>query len=398
MFKLSELPGHLSLRALGPVAAVPVKEALRAGLGALIGLLLASILASLLAPDQWAGLYLIAPFGATSVLLFAAPNSPLAQPWPAIVGNTVSALVTVGVCQLVHDPLLSIPLSVGLAIVTMALLRATHPPGGAVAITVAVGAERILADGLISGLYYALLPVALGTLVLVTVAVIYAHVTGRRYPLRQFAESNRNLTKDPVAVERIGLSEQELTDILSNYRQSLNLGVEDLARLISAAELQAASHRAGPETADHIMSRDLVTVLPDTPIHDVAALFVRHGFTSLPVVARDGEFRGVIFQLHMIKANLDQGGADQGGALSRIRRLGRPARPRIRQAADIMQVDLSTANADTPIAALLPQLAANGLDAVPIVDGPRIVGVVTQTDLIAALARQSLRPAAVDPA
>lgn len=38
--------------------------------------------------DMQFGLYLIAPFGATSVLLFAVPNSPLAQPWAAIVGNS----------------------------------------------------------------------------------------------------------------------------------------------------------------------------------------------------------------------------------------------------------------------------------------------------------------------
>lgn len=77
-----------SLRALGPVSAsAPLHEAARAGLGALIGMALAGLFAMSPRIDMQFGLYLIAPFGATSVLLFAVPNSPLAQPRAAIVEN-----------------------------------------------------------------------------------------------------------------------------------------------------------------------------------------------------------------------------------------------------------------------------------------------------------------------
>ena len=84
------------LRSLGPaVARVSLREALRAGVGALLGLGVTGLF--LLSPqvDLSLGLYLVAPFGATSVLLFAVPNSPLAQPWSAIVGNTVARAVIV---------------------------------------------------------------------------------------------------------------------------------------------------------------------------------------------------------------------------------------------------------------------------------------------------------------
>ena len=82
---------HSRFRALGPsIAAVPLREALRAGLGAALGLAVATGCALAFSPDLRLGIYLIAPFGASSVLLFAAPNSPLAQPWAAIVGNTVA--------------------------------------------------------------------------------------------------------------------------------------------------------------------------------------------------------------------------------------------------------------------------------------------------------------------
>ena len=93
-------------RALYPaIPASTHKEAIRAGLGALIGLGIAGFVLSFFDLHA-AGLYLIAPFGASSVLLFAVPNSPLAQPWSAIVGNSVAALAGVAVCYVIPDPVL----------------------------------------------------------------------------------------------------------------------------------------------------------------------------------------------------------------------------------------------------------------------------------------------------
>ena len=124
-------------------------------------------------------------------------------------------------------------------------------------------------------------------------------------------------------------------------------------------------------------------------MRDVAGLFAHHGFTSLPVVGEGGRFLGIIFQLHLIAS--DRRVQDAAGFLPRIRNrlLPHPGTPA--RAADVMEPAPPCARPDTPIAALLPQLAGNGMDAVPVLNGPRIVGIVTQTDLIAALARQSLR-------
>ncbi len=376
-------PTLQDLRSLGPVAAVPKRESLRAGVGAMLGLAAMMVAALAFSPENWNGLYLIAPFGACAVLLFAVPNSPLAQPWPTIVGNTVSAVVAIAVCRLVPDPMFSVPLAVAAAITAMALCRATHPPGGAVAMTVALGAEGILP----SGFSFALLPVAAGSLILVVVAALYAPLTGRRYPLRQFHDPNPNGTHDPEPVERLGLSEDELVEILSRYRQSLNLGVEDLARLVAAAELKAAGHRVAPQTTADIMSRDLVTVRPSSSLAEVTSLFVTHGFTSLPVVGEGDRYLGVIFQLHLIAGAI---GDPRTGIEKFMPWLPWPGRSRPKTAAGIMQTP-PVVKADTPIAALLPFLASSGSDAVPVLDDDRIVGIVTQTDLIAALTRQTLQ-------
>jgi len=377
------------LRSLGPaVARVSPREALRAGLGALLGLGITGLF--LLSPqvDMSLGLYLVAPFGASSVLLFAVPNSPLAQPWSAIVGNTVAAIVGVATCLLVADPALRIALAVGLAITATILCRAVHPPAGAVAMTAAMSPEAI--DHL--GFWFALTPIATGTTALVVLAALYAKLTGRHYPFRQFDTPGQHHTEDRAPSERLGLSEGELTELLERYRQSFNLGVEDLARLIGAAELQAASHHAGPLNAEDIMSRDLVTVASDTGLAQVAELFRRHRFASLPVVGADQRFLGVIFQIHLITRAREDAERLDRGFLPAFWRLVDLRREAPVTASDIMNVAGPRATRSSPIAALLPMMADGDVDAIPVLERGRIVGIVTRSDLIAALARQALRP------
>ncbi|MBU2937020.1 MULTISPECIES: HPP family protein [Pacificibacter] len=361
-------------------------EALRAGLGAFIGLALAG--AFILAPtvDLKLGLYLVAPFGASSVLLFAVPNSPLAQPWSAIVGNVVAALVGVAVCLIVQDPVLRIALAVGLAIAAIILCRALHPPAGAVAMTVAMSPDTVQE----LGFYFALMPIGIGTAILVLIAIAYGRMTGRHYPFRQFDDPNSYGTQDPEPMERLGLSEAELTDILDRYRQSFNLGVEDLARLIGAAELQVAANRSGPTVAADIMSRNLIAVAPDTPLTEIADLFRRHRFTALPVVGDNSRFFGVIFQIHLIdRAREDSLRLNRGFGKAMKRLLDRGREMPVR-ATDIMSVGGPRATADTPLSALLPQMADGAVDAVPVLERGQLIGIVTRTDLISALARKSL--------
>ena len=351
-----------ALRGLGPVTGgISIREALRAGAGAGVALGLVGLVLAASGVDLRLGLFLIAPFGATAVLVFAAPNSPLAQPWPATVGNAVSAVVGVATTLTIGQPALRAALAVGLSVALMIGCHAVHPPAGAVAMTAALSPETIQS----LGFRFVLAPVLVGTLLLVVLAAGYARLTGRRYPYRRFDAA-------PPPAARLGLDEDELTGILDRYEQSLNLGVADLARLIGAAELQAAGHRAGPLAAKDVMSRDLVTVNPETPLRDVAVLFDEYGFTSLPVTSDDGMFVGVVFQIHL------------------VRRLMRSNDVEL-CAADVMSAEPAVATPGTPVGALLPLLAESGCDAVPVLEGHTLVGIVTRTDLIAALARQTLR-------
>jgi len=96
---------RVSLRHLIPEAAsLSPRERLRSAGGALIGILATGLICRAALGSDSTLPILIAPMGASAVLLFAVPASPLAQPWSIIGGNLIAALVGVTLALLVPDP------------------------------------------------------------------------------------------------------------------------------------------------------------------------------------------------------------------------------------------------------------------------------------------------------
>ena len=85
-------------------------EQIRVSIGAVVGLLITGFVCKLAFGSIGDLPSLVAPTGASTVLLFAAPQSPLARPWCCIGGNTVSALVGVTCAGWIGDPLIARPL------------------------------------------------------------------------------------------------------------------------------------------------------------------------------------------------------------------------------------------------------------------------------------------------
>ncbi len=118
---------------------------------------------------------LIAPFGASCVLLFAAPSSPLAQPVNVIGGHVVASVVALVLHLFLPSEWWAVALGVGVAITVMAALRVTHPPAGAVPVVI------FLSD---PGWSFLLVPIFTGSLVLVGVATLVHMIPPRTvYPL-----------------------------------------------------------------------------------------------------------------------------------------------------------------------------------------------------------------------
>ena len=123
---------------------------------------------------------LIGSMGASAVLLYGAPRSPLAQPRNLIGGHIVSAIVGVACWKLLQPyPWLAAAAAVATAMALMDAARMLHPPGGATALIAVVGSPAVHD----LGFYYVLVPATTGPVILLAVAVLVNNIPkDRRYP------------------------------------------------------------------------------------------------------------------------------------------------------------------------------------------------------------------------
>ena len=121
------------------------------------------------------GIFLLASFGSSMVLLYGYPESPFAQPKNVFFGHLITA--TVGLFFLIFIPLplfIIIPLSVGFGVGLMILLNVTHPPAGGNPIIVIIGSVS---------LDYILTPVITGSIIIIIFAIVINRlILKKKYP------------------------------------------------------------------------------------------------------------------------------------------------------------------------------------------------------------------------
>ena len=211
------------------LAGAALGDRLRAGLGAAVGILIAGLVAAFATRAGPLPL-LIAPIGASAVLVFAVPSSPLAQPWSVIGGNTVSALWALIVVAIVPHEATAAALAVGGAIAVMSLARCLHPPGGAVALSVVL----LAAAHTPARWWFPLSPVALDSALLVLAGVAFHRVSGHAYPHR--------IAKMPASP----FVEQDIDAALADMHETFDIAREDLDALLARAAHHASVRQEPP--------------------------------------------------------------------------------------------------------------------------------------------------------
>jgi CBS domain-containing membrane protein len=151
-------------------------ERLRSVFGVFAGLLLVLIISKYLGDLSGVNEWLMASLGASALLVFVLPQSPMAQPWAVIAGNTLSALVGISVIHFVDDLLMAMSFAASFSILGMFILRCLHPPAAAIALIVVLGN--------VMHYQYAIFPVMIDSIVLVLVGAAYSNLTGKTYPNR----------------------------------------------------------------------------------------------------------------------------------------------------------------------------------------------------------------------
>jgi CBS domain-containing membrane protein len=207
------------------LAGATLPDRLVACLGALAGIALTAFVSAQLPLDALP--LLVAPVGASAVLLFAVPASPLAQPWPIVGGNTISAVVGVTAALVIPEPRLAAGVAVAGAILAMSLLRCLHPPGGAAALTAVIGGPAIASAGYL----FPFVPVALNSLLLVGTGILFHRFSRHSYPHRT-----------PAAAPQ-AFHPEDIDAALADVGETFDVSRADLDLLLRRAELHAASRR-----------------------------------------------------------------------------------------------------------------------------------------------------------
>ena len=377
----SSLIGAVWLRSFRPARTrVDSRERWRIVLGAFIGVLLTGALSHWGMGVSTASLpWLVAPLGASAVLVFAMPASPLAQPWSVVGGNTLSALIGIACARWVAPPELAAALAVGLAIGIMLALRCLHPPGGASALLMVLGG--------ITNPWFALFPVLLNSLLLALAGIGYNNVTRRRYPHAQQAVAQAGSGATRAA-------DTDLDEALARYNQVLDISRDDLQTLLAETQLRAYDRKLTELRCEDIMSRQLVTVEFGTPLQEAWALLRERGIKALPVVDRSMRIAGIITLADFLRAaelDLHEGFDEKLRKLIRNTRRSHSSKPEV--VGQIMTRNVRVASMQRHLVDLVPLFGSTGHHHLPIIGpGERLVGMITQSDLVQALGR------AVDPA
>ncbi len=145
------------------------KEFIISIVGAFIGTLIASFFSNTILAAEDMPL-ILASTGASAILLFSLPFSPVSQPWNLVGGHLVSAAVGVSCYYLVPDELVAASLSIPFAMLFMHHLRCMHPPGGATAITAVIGGANVHA----LGYAFVIIPVFINSIILLSIAMAIA--------------------------------------------------------------------------------------------------------------------------------------------------------------------------------------------------------------------------------
>ncbi|MBC8520319.1 MAG: HPP family protein [Gammaproteobacteria bacterium] len=142
------------------------REATFSVIGAFIATLLASFMSYTILEEDHVPM-ILASTGASAMLIFALPHSPVSQPWNLVGGHITSAFVGISCLLLIDSPLLASSVAIAVAMVLMHVLRCMHPPGGATAVTAAIGSQQI--ENL--GYAFMVVPVFLNAIILLSIAM-----------------------------------------------------------------------------------------------------------------------------------------------------------------------------------------------------------------------------------
>jgi CBS domain-containing membrane protein len=345
-----------------PASAKP--EQIRAVATLCISLALIALLSTM---SPWVSL--LPSLGASAILLAILPNSPTAR-LGALFGGTLLCGVIAILIGFVHLPLwLSVPLAAGLALFAMYHLRCLHPPAGALLLWFLTFGNTLDQP------FLALLYVVPGLLLI----ALCTHL-GLVLSSGRAGTSRSDVARNPTPSLRHGPTAEDWQQALAKHKKMLDIDGSQLYTLYRELLPSQIAQRLSSTTVEQIMSRDVISLDPADTAQKAWRTLQDHHIKTIPVVS-DGQVVGTVALVDMLKhfglawRTLPEDLASRAQFILTL------------DVASLMSKPAYTVRADLPLDALMPLLSDWGVRRVPVVDDAgHLVGMVTQSDLVAALA------------
>lgn len=359
-------------------------EKLLSTVSALVAILMLALVSSYFS-GSGSVLFMIASMGASAVLLFATPHSPLAQPWSFAGGHLIAAFVGVVCFRYIPNSFAAASVAVAVVILLMHSLRCLHPPGGATALMPVLGDAEIQQ----LGYQFVLAPVGLNVLLLLALALVINNLLpGRRYPAPHH-EGGRVAGPQPPGwpLGRLGMAPDDLVKAVREMNTYIDVSEEDLEEIYARAELHAHRRRMGDILCRDIMTRDVAAVAFGDELEAVWELMRARKLKGLPVVDRARRVVGIVTIIDFLKrADTRTGGPLFDRIVRFIRRTPGLSSDKPEVVGQIMTAPAVTMPETAHIISLIPMFAEHGIHHVPVVDADsKLVGMITQSDLMEAL-------------
>ncbi len=334
---------------------------------------------------------IVASMGASAIILYFIPNSPLAQPWPFAGGQICSAVVGITCALHIHETASAAAVAVGGSVLIMLLLRCLHPPAAATSL-----APIMAGDSLTSlGYDFVIQPVAINVAFMLVLSLfINRWVMKRNYPtpvaIKKTAEQQHDNANKPSL--KIGISEEDLNLALKDLDFFVDMTPKDLSQILTHSEINTFKRIRGNILCADIMSKNVMTVEFGTEIEEAWQMMYRKNLKAVPVIDRANRVIGIITWHDFFKCiDLNVYENFQDKFRNFIRRTADVTSRKPESVGQIMTTSIILLPETAHIAELIPIMSLQGHRQIPIInDQCRLVGMVYQANLIAALYNSTL--------
>ena len=324
--------------------------------------------------------YIVASMGASTVLLFAVPSSPMNRPWALLVSHIVSAIVGMSCALYIPNLLIAIPLAVAGALLAMHYLRCLHPPGGATALLIVLAGPEVHQ----LGYQFVLTPIALNAAILLLAVRTLNFLLQLRQEKDKYESPTAWLEQQHTDISfKPPFETEDLQSALNELDTFIDVKQEQLYQLYTLANHHHHQRSLGDLRCSDLMISNPVAAEYGTSLEEAWQWLGQYHISAIPVVDRAQHVIGILTLDDFIE---HAGNAPDKTLEERIQLLIK-ATPELHSnkpevVGQIMTQPVITAPDSSKVAELLPLLDSKKIHHIPIInDRQKLVGVLSRKQI-----------------